>query len=277
MRDKETYYNAPLSESGPALRALVWVGRHLVGTSMRVIFRAKYENLEIFDQLPEGRPVIIAGNHSSYTDPLFVFDSIWPRRVRFMAKAVLFDHFALGRILAYFGVFPVHQDTRGRKAIKCAVACLKRGEYLGIFPEGTRVKERDKTNVSSSDGVALIAKMADAIIVPVGIEGTLDISPDYSKRLHFSKVTLRYGQPVDWRDFKEFGKSQMLTAVTKETMRRVYALALGEDPGFMLPSVSDVSKETENKAKKEVDFSENLLETQQHVADDAQSAQTAKE
>ncbi len=231
MKDLDTLYDSPVSENSIPQRVLVVLGKYIVGTGVRLIFRARYEGRDVFDRIPDGRPVIIAGNHSSYTDPMFVFDAVWPRRVRFMAKAALFEHRFLDRILAWFGVFPVHADIRGRKAIKRSIAMLKNGEYVGIFPEGTRVKKRDKTGVKSNDGVALIAKMANALIVPVGLQGPLEISPNGSKLLRFPKVVLRFGEPVDWRDWPDLKKNDLLEAVTSETMRRVYLLAEDKDPG----------------------------------------------
>lgn len=229
MKDLDTLYDSPVSQNSIPQRVLVFLGKYIVGTGVRLIFRARYEGLDVLDKIPQDRPVIIAGNHSSYTDPLFVFDSLWPRRIRFMAKAKLFEHKLLDYILAWYGVFPVHADIRGRKAIKRSIAMLKNGEYVGIFPEGTRVKKRDKTDVKLNDGVALIAKMADALIVPVGLQGTIDISPNGSKLLRFPKVIIRYGEPVDWRDWSDLKKGELLEAVTAEAMRRVYLLAEGKE------------------------------------------------
>lgn len=217
----DRYYDGALADNNAFLRGAVVVARYVVGTVVRVLFRARYENLEVFDKLPEGRGVVIAGNHSSYTDPMFVFDAIWPRRVRFLAKSDLFEHKVLDRLLAWTGVLPVFTDVRSRKAIKRAVAGLRRGEHIGIFPEATRVKYDDPREIEPSEGVALIAKMADALIVPVGIKGAVDISPRGSKLLHFPKVVLRFGEPIDWHDFSHLGKNEMLTEMTSETMRRV--------------------------------------------------------
>ncbi len=232
MRDLNWYYDEPMKSASIPVRMLVWLGKFLVGNGTRLLFRARYENLDIFDKIEGSKPVIVAGNHSSYTDPMFVYDAMWPKRIRFMAKGQLFEHKFLDRILAMFGVFPVYNDARGRKAIKRSIKCLKRGEYVGIFPEGTRVKKHDKTGVPINDGVALIAKMADALIVPVGIEGTVDISPNNSKIPRFPKVVLRFGEPVNWRDFEPYyKKDELFTAVTTEVMRRVRALTDGIDPG----------------------------------------------
>ncbi len=240
MRDLAQYYDNAVSDVGTPVKILVWLGKLLVGNGIRIIFRARYLNMEVFDRLPEGKPVIVAGNHSSYTDPMFIFDALWPKRIRFMAKAKLFTYRIFDRILAMLGVFPVHYDARGRTAIKRSVKCLKRGELVGIFPEGTRVKTHDKTGVPYSDGIALIAKMADALIVPVGIEGAIDISPDGSKRLRFPRVTLRFGEPVYWKDFAgTYAKSELMSAVTDEVMRRVRALTDGIDPGPTPPEVLD--------------------------------------
>ncbi len=222
LNDKlDRYYDGALAEQSTFLRGAVVVARYLVGGTIHLVFRARYENVEVLDNLPEGRGVVIAGNHSSYTDPMFVFDGIWPRRVRFMAKGELFTHAILDHLLAWTGVFPVFTDARGRKAIKRAIACLRRGEHIGIFPEATRVKYDDPRVIEPSEGVALIAKMADTLIVPVGIKGTVDISPHGSKLLRFPKVVLRFGDPIDWHDYKDLGKNEMLTEVTAETMRRV--------------------------------------------------------
>ncbi len=249
MKDVNFYYDNSLKDVGILVKLLVWIGCFFVGGILRIIFRARYENLEVFDRFGREQAVIIAGNHASYTDPCFVFHALWPRRVRFMAKGKLFEHRFLGRLLAFFGVFPVYADARGRQAIKRSVKCLKRGEDVGIFPEGTRVKKRDKSDVPYSDGVALIAKMADVPIVPVGIQGTIDISPDGSKRLHFPKVILRFGEPVYWKDFEPYyERGELMTAISNEVMRRVRALTDGIDPG---PTPADVLTPQNKVAKKD--------------------------
>ncbi|MGI6218024.1 MAG: lysophospholipid acyltransferase family protein [Coriobacteriales bacterium] len=232
MKSVDKYLDSQLSESSKPLRFLNWLGRTLVGTSMRLIFRAHYEGLEVFDNIPDGKGVIIAGNHSSYTDPMFIYDAIWPRRVRFMGKGVLFDnHKFLKWVLAWFGVFPTYTDARARTSIKRSISYIRAGDCVGIFPEGTRIKKRDKTGIPINNGVALIAKMADCLIVPVGIEGTLDISPTGSKWLHYPRVTLRFGQPVNWRDWSDLRSHELLDAVSDEVMRRVRCLEKGENPG----------------------------------------------
>ncbi len=266
MKSLDEYYDSPMAEAPWSSKLLVRIGKLLVGNGTRLLFRAKYVNLEVFDRIEDGKAVIVAGNHSSYTDPMFVYDAMWPRRIRFMAKGQLFEHKFLDRILAIFGVFPVFNDARGRKAIKRSIACLKRGENVGIFPEGTRVKTHDKTGVEYNDGVALIAKMADVLIVPVGIEGTIDISPNGSKFIHFPKVTLRFGEPIDWKDWADkYEKSELFAVVTDEVMKQVRALTDGTYPNKdtdssaeTLISISDDTTEATEASKDEVGISKEI-------------------
>ena len=244
MKTQEEYFDTPLSEWSLPVRALNKVGEVIVGKSMRIMFRVKVEGLDVMDRLPEGRPVMVAGNHTSYTDPMLVYEVLWPKRIRYMSKQGLIEnHRILSWFLAWFGVFPVYHDTRARKSVKRAVTMLKRGEMVGIFPEGRRVLEDDKSNVELQNGVALIAKMADAIIVPVGIDGADRICPHKSHIPHFPKITLRFGEPVDYRDWPELRKNDLFDAVTNETMRRVYCLRDGIEPGPTPESSHEVHSE----------------------------------
>ena len=229
------YFDQKLADITLGQKIIFWLALHIGGGGLRVIYRVKFINPEIVQNLPKGEACIVAGNHSSYVDPCLIIRGLYPTRIRFIAKEGLFKHKVVGRFLAYIGVYPVYKKQGDRSVIKRSVRNLRNGEHIGIFPEGTRVKERDKDKIDSYGGVALIAKMADVKIVPVGIQGAIDISPDGSKRMHFPKITLRFGEPVYWRDYEHLGKREVFTAVTDEVMRRAWALEAGEDPEILPP------------------------------------------
>jgi 1-acyl-sn-glycerol-3-phosphate acyltransferase len=123
--------------------------------------------------VPEHGPVILASNHVSYLDPLtlaWVADRKG-RRVRFLAKAELFEKPALGWLLQSAHQIPVMRgsaDAAG--ALGAAVDALHRGECVAVFPEGTI--SLDLEPMRGKSGTARLAQQADAPIVPVGLWGT---------------------------------------------------------------------------------------------------------
>lgn len=167
---------------------------------------------------------ILAGNHVSYGDPVLLW-CIAPRRVRFMAKSELWRSALLGWACEHVGAFPVRRGESDRQAISAATNFLKSGELVGIFPEGTRVREGES---AAHGGVAFIAMRAGVPVVPVGIVGTDRIKPKGSFLLRFPRVTFVFGEPVSPSDFDSLpGRKERIEAMTAEVMRRIDA-ALAE-------------------------------------------------
>ena len=123
--------------------------------------------------VPEKGPVILASNHVSYLDPLtlaWVADRRH-RRLRFLAKAELFEKPALGWLLRGAHQIPVMRgssDAAG--ALGAAVDALDRGECIAVFPEGTI--SLDLEPMRGKSGTARLAQEAGVPVVPVGLWGT---------------------------------------------------------------------------------------------------------
>lgn len=121
---------------------------------------------------PEG-PVILASNHVSYLDPLtlaYVADRRG-RRVRYMAKAELFEKRGLGALLRAGGQIPVERGKESVSgALSAAFEALARGECVAVFPEGT-ISE-DLEPMRGKSGTARLAQRSGAPVVPVGLWGT---------------------------------------------------------------------------------------------------------
>jgi len=153
-----------------------------------VIFKLFYDfKVQGQEHLPKEGGVILAPNHSSYLDPP-VLGSASPsdKQVFFMAKAELFDIPILKTWMKKVGVFPVKRGASDHHAIKNAVEILKRGGWLGIFPEGTRSKDG---NMQEGElGAALIANLAKVPIVPVGMIGT--------QKYFFTRIRVNFGEPI---------------------------------------------------------------------------------
>lgn len=120
------------------------------------------------ENVPPSGPVIIACNHVSYFDPPLLGTGC-PRRIRYMAKDSLFTIPVLGPLIRAFGAYPVDRTGSPMAAIRRSVEQLRAGQSIGIFPEGTR--NLDGT-VKPHEGVALLASLGQAPVVPACVVGT---------------------------------------------------------------------------------------------------------
>ncbi|GBD99236.1 1-acyl-sn-glycerol-3-phosphate acyltransferase [bacterium BMS3Abin07] len=142
--------------------------------------------------IPEKGGVIIASNHLSYLDPPLVGISI-KRRATYMAKSGLFGIPLIGKFVESFS-FPVDRKNPKPSTIKDAVRRLKNGELIVMFPEGTRSPAGDST--SGKRGVAIIAAMSKAVIIPAHIEGTERALPVGAKFIRPAKVRITFGKAL---------------------------------------------------------------------------------
>jgi 1-acyl-sn-glycerol-3-phosphate acyltransferase len=163
----------------------------------RAIWRPVVEGLE---NIPDEGPVILASNHLSFADSV-VIPIVAPRKVVFLAKEEYFTTPGVrGRLTrAWFtglGMVPVSRDdTRSAlDSLQTALEVLERGDALGLYPEGTR--SRDGRLYRGRTGVAQLAMMSGAPVVPVGLRGTERLQPVGSRLPRLVEVTVRFGEPI---------------------------------------------------------------------------------
>lgn len=177
----------------------------VVGVPAGLLFKLRYRGVE---HLPRTGGVILAVNHISYADPVivgrFVYDA--GRNPRYLAKDSLFDVPVLGRGLRGMGQVPVHRGgPHAQEALDSAVAALRRGETIIVYPEGTVTRDPDFWPASGKTGIARLALLAPEIpVVPVGQWGpqTIDVYRKSFKLLPRRPATISAGPPVDlsrWR------------------------------------------------------------------------------
>jgi 1-acyl-sn-glycerol-3-phosphate acyltransferase len=154
----------------PAVDALYSGAKTLFYPGLRYGLRWTIEGEE---QIPRHGPVILASNHISYLDPLtlaYVADRR-DRRLRFLAKAELFDKRGLGSLLRAAHQIPVQRGTSNAvHALDAAVNALVRGECVAVFPEGTI--SLDLEPMPGKSGTARLARAASVPVTPVGLWGT---------------------------------------------------------------------------------------------------------
>jgi 1-acyl-sn-glycerol-3-phosphate acyltransferase len=226
MKPLSYFYDTPASGEGHFPQRFCAFFFAVVRLVFSPLFRYRAYGLEQLQKLPEGSGFIIAGNHRSYLDPLFVMSVVRPRPIRFIAKEeFLAFNPIIARCAAWVGAFPVRRNSADMSAIKRSVRMLKRGEIVGVFPEGTRVRSEDQ-EVVYHQGIALMSKLAKASVVPVRIWGADRICPKGTALFRCPKITLCFGEPLSVHDerFAALPKDERFAAFTNEVMERVYGL-----------------------------------------------------
>lgn len=162
-------------------------GRALFG----LLFSVEYDGLE---HVPADGPVILAGNHPSYLDPVLVGLPL-QRPVKFMAWDALFRVPLLGWVIRALGAFPVDiRKGKGEAAFQQALRVLQSGAALGIFPEGQRSEQAEMGELRT--GVARLAIETGAPVVPVTIGGASRAWPKWKLLPRSAKLIVRFHPPI---------------------------------------------------------------------------------
>lgn len=151
-------------------------------------------------RVPKKEGLLVVANHLSDADPPVIGYAL-PRQSFFMAKEELFHIRILGKIIKFFGAFPVKRGAPDRGALKKAIDLIHAGACVVIFPEG-EISEDGKLQ-PLLPGAVLIAKRIDAPVICCGLIGTNRILPcgKLIPRPAFGGVSVAFGEP------RVFGKS----------------------------------------------------------------------
>jgi 1-acyl-sn-glycerol-3-phosphate acyltransferase len=178
----------------PPLYALA---KHTIGKYLKHSWRPVVTGL---DHLPDSGGAILAANHLSVADQLFL-GILTPRHIAFGAKAEYFRSQGLrgrltGRVITAMGAIPVERGG-GRAALSAldtAVPVLRSGGLVAVFPEGTR--SPDGRLYRGRTGVVRLAHQAGVPIIPVGIRGTRGIRPPGARLPRRHPVSVAYGPAI---------------------------------------------------------------------------------
>ncbi|MEQ3548945.1 lysophospholipid acyltransferase family protein [Pseudonocardia nematodicida] len=194
------------------------------------------------DHLPATGGVLLVGNHVSHLDPIHtgVFVHTSRRVPRFLAKHSLWKVPVLGRVLVGAGQIPVFRDTAdAQQSLAAGTQALADGKVVIIYPEGTITRDPDGWPMRSRTGVARMALVSDAPVIPMVHWGTREVYNHYDKKFRpFPRrdIVVRAGEPVDLTAYR--GRpvdSALLREVTDLIMGRVRDL-LAEVRGETAPA-----------------------------------------
>ncbi len=198
----------------------------------RILFRLRKENQQVIDAFKgKANGAVVVAPHMSYLDVVIMFLSAQPRGwIRLMGRESLFSVAGgiLGNIFSHAGAFPIKRDSADRTSLKRAATMLKNGEWVGIFPEGTR-RNKGSAAPSLHAGAALVARMGKAPLIPLGLENVGNVKRK-GERLRFPRITARFGSPVALSSFDFLPKNERMEACTWYVMRESYALTYRCEP-----------------------------------------------
>jgi 1-acyl-sn-glycerol-3-phosphate acyltransferase len=203
---------------------LKWV---LLGPLLKLIFRPWAEGTE---NIPEEGGAILASNHLSYSDWLFMPLTI-TRRVTFVAKAEYFTTPGLKGWLqkTFFsgaGQVPIDRSsaTAAAGAMATGLRILESGELFGIYPEGTR--SGDGRLYRGKTGVARMALDAKVPVIPLAVVGTDIVAPPGKIFGKFARPGVRFGKPLDFSRYEGLEDDRfVLRSITDEIMYEIMELS----------------------------------------------------
>src|SRR6516162_8702315 len=148
-----------------------WVLKVVLSPVLRFLYRVRVEGAE---HLPPSGPVILASNHLSFCDSIFL-PLVLRRRVTFVAKAEYFEDRKTGWFFRAVGQIPIKRTggTASERALASACEVLQRGGIFGIYPEGTR--SPDGRLYKGHTGVARLALQSGAPVLCAAMVGTREV------------------------------------------------------------------------------------------------------
>ena len=162
-----------------------------------ILFRPKVKGLR---NVPGTGPVIIASNHLSFSDSIFM-PLVVPRKVTFLAKSEYFTSpgpKGLLKKLTFIALGQVPVDRSGGRRSEAApitgLKVLAEGKCLGIYPEGTR--SPDGRLYKGRTGIARLAIESGAPIIPVAMFNTEKIQPTGTVVPKVMRVEMIFGEPM---------------------------------------------------------------------------------
>lgn len=187
-------------------------------------FRPKVKGLR---NVPGKGPVIIASNHLSFSDSIFM-PLVVPRKVTFLAKSEYFTSpgpKGLLKKLTFIALGQVPVDRSGGRrseaALQTGLKILAEGNCLGIYPEGTR--SPDGRLYKGRTGIARLAIESGAPVIPVAMSNTDKIQPTGKVIPNLHRVGMIFGEPMYFAG--DSTDLQYLRVVTDQIMKKIQEMS----------------------------------------------------
>jgi 1-acyl-sn-glycerol-3-phosphate acyltransferase len=186
-------------------------------------FNWRFEGLE---HIPPEGPVLVAGNHISYLDPLAHGYMLVKagRRPRYLAKKELYRNPLLRGLLRGTGQIPVERGSGSTAPVLAAREALKQGDVVLVYPEATITKNPDASPMRGKTGIARLTLLADVPVLPMAVWGPQRLWRRGGRGgLAFGRpIWVKAGPPLDFSRFEGSQEDpQALRQVTDIVMDEV--------------------------------------------------------
>ncbi len=169
--------------------------------------------------IPSSGHCIIVSNHISFLDPGAIGASC-SRRVNFLARKTLFDNYLFGKFLHAVKVIPLTTDSSKFGGLRKALSCLKKGEIVALFPQGTRGGSWQKAKM----GVGFLAQQTNSPIIPAYIKGTDKALPRGAKFFKPCSITIYFGKKMVLSASDLANKKEGIQRINVEIVKRIEKL-----------------------------------------------------
>ncbi|WP_227979551.1 lysophospholipid acyltransferase family protein [Nocardia spumae] len=187
-----------------------WLTTQFVRRILRTLAWSNFVHVTVIgrERVPASGPVIVASNHISMLDAVFLWGAL-RRRAIALAMAELWTWPVVGWLVRRLGHIPVvrRDNGSGQSAMAQAEQILRHGGVLIIYPEGRLVAAGESEPYKP--GVAKLALASGVPIIPVGTTGTDLVlpmrrnrgsGPAFDRR---QEVTIHFGAPIDPTGFDD--------------------------------------------------------------------------
>ena len=194
------------------ISAAMHITRTILLTRMEVIGR---------ENIPASGPYIVTLNHTSVADTPLLLMAFPTVEWAFFAGEKWRHHPIYGPIMAWLGAIYINRGEVDRKGLRDAMAAIERGVVFGLAPEGSRSKNGQMQEAKV--GAAYLASRSGVPILPVAFENNDELFANF-KRLRFTNVKLRIGEPYTLPEIGRRTKGSDLAAYTHLIMVKIAAL-----------------------------------------------------
>jgi len=196
----------------------------MIRISKPLLYFPLHYNIQMkgMENLPKGK-AILAANHTSYLDPVFMITGTG-KKIYYLSKhfvaGVKYNHVSpFSLFMGGMGHILLEQENFETRHLKKILALLKKEKYFGIFPEGTRTY--DGKIQEFKEGLAEISFLSKAPVVPIALKGCYKIWPreNILPKL-YGNVEIIIGKPIPAPENKSEVKT--LSGIVKQEMERLY-------------------------------------------------------
>ena len=178
--------------------------------------------------IPQKGSFVVVANHVSYIDPVIskvLFDRKRSLIVYYLTKKEVFNNIFMKFFFESVGTIPVDRRKKGKIALDCAISELKKGNSIGLFPEGTR--SSDGKLHKGKTGAARLALFSRCPILPVGFVNSYELWPRHRILPKFKKmIVVNIGKPFTLEKYyRRKVTKKMLDEATDEIMLRIRQLS----------------------------------------------------